>query len=122
MMKDALKEELTNKLLAAAAGENGVITRKQAAVIFHDYLRDTIGEKDLDNIEPAAVLRDLYDCRVCVNPIAQMYLKGIIEAFLYPDLGNGNEFLVFEGNREMEQEEMLQCIDRLFEKEKRIKR
>ena len=34
----------------------------------------------ISGIEKAHVLRDLFDCRVCANHVAQMYLRGIMDA------------------------------------------
>lgn len=42
-------------------------------------------EKDNVGIGMAKKLADLYDCRTCVNHVAQMYDKGIIEAVTYND-------------------------------------
>ena len=54
------------------------------------------GIKDLDNIDPAEILRDLYDCRVCVNHIAQIYLRGIMDA-IKMESATGDPFFIFDG-------------------------
>ncbi len=59
--------------------ENKAITRRDAARICHEYVRDVLGEEDEIDISRAAILKDLYDCGVCVNHIAQVYLKGLME-------------------------------------------
>lgn len=56
------------------------ITRKNAARILHMYLLKVRGISDISGIEKAHVLRDLFDCRVCANHVAQMYLRGIMDA------------------------------------------
>lgn len=114
---------IKQKLFLPSDGAKEPLTRKRAAVLLHGILTKVIGEPDLADIQPASILRDLYDCRVCVNPIAQMYLKGIMEVFLYPELSDGKkEFLVFDGNGEIGKEEACRCIERLLNREKRIKR
>ncbi|MCQ2494281.1 MAG: hypothetical protein MJ104_06740 [Lachnospiraceae bacterium] len=57
------------------------VERRHAARIFHLILLKKYGVKDIA-IDAASVLLDLYDCRVCVNHIAQVYLRGIMEARL----------------------------------------
>ena len=56
------------------------ITRKNAARILHMYLLKVRGISDISGIEKAHVLRDLFDCRVCANHVAQMYLRSIMDA------------------------------------------
>ena len=56
------------------------ITRKNAARILHMYLLKVRVISDISGIEKAHVLRDLFDCRVCANHVAQMYLRGIMDA------------------------------------------
>lgn len=54
------------------------IERRIVARILHEFLRKKLGEKDEDNWQPAQSLKDLYDCHICVNHVAQMYVKGIM--------------------------------------------
>lgn len=59
------------------------IERRNGASIIHVFLRDVLGVKDItdeNEIEKCEILSDLYDCRVCVNSIRQLYLRGIMEA------------------------------------------
>ena len=72
------------------------LTRLDAAILVHIFLREVTGLDDLEDISGAAVLKDLYDCRHCVNHIAQVYLRGIMDAVTYPMPG-GEEILVFDG-------------------------
>lgn len=58
------------------------VERRQAARILHEYLRKVCGEKELEKWESAKVLLDLYDCRSCVNHVAQIYSKGIMNGIL----------------------------------------
>lgn len=55
-----------------------LIERRNAARIVHEFLRIELKEQDERNIRKANVLTDLYDCKVCANHIAQVYLKGIM--------------------------------------------
>lgn len=70
-----------------------LIVRKNVARIIHMYLMKEKGIKDLPSIHEAEALHDLYDCRVCVNHIAQIWLRGIMDA---KDLAVGGGFLVFD--------------------------
>lgn len=69
------------------------IVRKTAARIIHMYLLKEKGMIDLPSIKEAEVLHDLYDCRVCANHIAQVFMRGIMGA---KDLAVKGGFLVFD--------------------------
>ena len=56
------------------------VLRKNEARILHLFLLKELGIKDLQDIQKAGELRDLYDCRVCANHVAQVYLRGIMDA------------------------------------------
>ena len=85
-------------------------TKKEAAGRVYEYLRGT-GEKDIEDISPAAVLKDIYDCRTCVMSIAQVYLKGIIFPSGEREFGI-NEILHSDDIREIE--------ERVIDQNKRI--
>ena len=68
------------------------ITRKNVARISHMYLLKVKGLNDLD-ISGAKELKDLYDCRVCANHVAQVYMRGIMDA---KDLKKDGGFLWFD--------------------------
>lgn len=87
------------------------IERRTAARIIHEILRKEQNEKDEENWRGAERLKDLYDCRTCVNHVAQVYAKGIMEAV------DGNEF--FGMCRELTNEEAQVIVLRIFSKEKR---
>ncbi len=55
------------------------IERRTAAGILHRFLQKVLREADLPSWEEAKKLRDLYDCRTCVNHVAQVYCKGIMD-------------------------------------------
>ena len=69
------------------------IVRKNVARIIHMYLMKEKGISDLPSIKEAEVLHDLYDCRVCANHIAQVFMRGIMGA---KDLAVKGGFLVFD--------------------------
>ena len=73
------------------------ITRKNIARIIHMYLLKEQNIQDIKDISKAGELRDLYDCRVCVNHVAQIYLRGIMGA---KDLASTGGFLWFDHNGE----------------------
>ena len=73
------------------------ITRKNIARIIHMYLLKEKRIPDLQDISKAGELRDLYDCRVCANHVAQIYLRGIMGA---KELSANGGFLWFDLNGE----------------------
>ena len=69
------------------------VSRKNIARIIHMYLMKEQGIPDLSDIKKAEVLRDLYDCRTCANHVAQVYLRGIMDA---KDLAASGGFMWFD--------------------------
>ena len=69
------------------------VTRKTVARIIHMYLIKEHCVPDLPDIRKAEVLRDLYDCRICANHVAQVYLRGIMDA---RDLAAAGGFMWFD--------------------------
>ncbi len=59
------------------------LNRQTAARIAHQFLRIECNLPDIEDISPATTLKDLYNCRVCANHIAQIYLRGIMNAMEY---------------------------------------
>ena len=59
------------------AGEK-LLERRIAAYMVHTYLTEVMREADEPSIEPAFVLKDIYECPSCIRHIAQVYLKGIM--------------------------------------------
>lgn len=93
-----------------------MLRRKNAARLAHIFLRDVLNEADEDSMErlkKAEVLRDLYDCRICVQDIMQLYAKGIISAenLLAEE---GGSLLIFGGNEEFHREEAEEWAMRLL--------
>ena len=84
------------------------VVRKKAAKILHMYLLNVMHVKDEDDISPASIMKDLYDCRVCVNHIAQVYLKGIMKAHEYP-----GGLILFDSDVEITEAEVKEALDNL---------
>jgi len=90
------------------------LDRKTAAKTIHEYLLNTLAEADEKNWKKAEVLEDLYDCRTCAAHIAQVFVKGIMEA------APGSK-TVFGGGLLVSEEEALSITDSLFNRENRLK-
>lgn len=88
------------------------LERRNAAAIMHLFMRRTGIESDEDSWDKAKILKDLYDCRVCVDHVGQMYVKGIM-ASETPE--------VFGMRKILDEEEAEEIVTRLFDKSKRIK-
>lgn len=56
------------------------LERRAAARILHGILGKVIKEADESDWSAAMKLKDLFDCGTCVMHVAQMYVKGIMEA------------------------------------------
>ena len=53
------------------------LTKKICARILHEFMMNILGIPDVD-WKKAGELKDIYDCRVCANAIAQVYERGIM--------------------------------------------
>ena len=91
------------------------LTRGDAARLSHLYLLREKNIQDLKNITEAEALRDLYDCRVCANHIAQVFLRGIMFGTEIPGIieGIGKGFLLFDTRKKIDPEEAENIIERL---------
>lgn len=67
-------EREVQKLSAELVGTS----RQNVARLIHEKLLLVYKEGDEQDISAASVLKDLYDCRTCVNHVAQVFLKGIM--------------------------------------------
>lgn len=95
--------------ISASATE---LERRTAARILHSFLRRERQEPDETDWRGAEQMRDLYDCHTCVNHVAQMYAKGIMEPFRNP--------LLFQMRRVVEEAEGNRILIRAFRREERI--
>lgn len=118
-LRDFLKLLLNSDNAIDKAHDNGLIDlymtehseenilRKDAARILHLYLKKISHIKDEENISKASVLKDLYDCRVCADHIAQVYLKGIMKGHDY-----SGGLMIFDPNVEITAEESREAISK----------
>ena len=88
------------------------ISRKNIARIIHMYLLKEKGITDIQDISKAGELKDLYDCRVCANHIAQVYLRGIMGA---KDLAAKGSFMWFDLEGEDDPDTIEDYLKRAFE-------
>ena len=93
------------------------INRKNIARIIHMYLLKVKGIPDLQDISKAGELRDLYDCRVCANHIAQVYLRDIMSA---KELSVNGGFLWFDLNGEDDTSAIEDYLIRAYEITKNV--
>ena len=70
-----------------------------------------LGVADLQDISAAEELADLYTCHTCVNHIAQVYLRGIMEAQVI--VRDGVEYKVFNHLEELSEKEMPVILERV---------
>ena len=71
VLKDCIISDISSTDL------RGALTRKLAARILHCSLQRLTDEPD-DDWGPARNFKDIYDCRVCANAVAQVSVKGIM--------------------------------------------
>lgn len=88
----------------------GPLTRKLAALILHRSLQRLTNEPDSD-WGFARNFKDIYDCRVCANAVAQVAVKGIVE----PVSGD-----VFGMTGNLSEKEAENAVLRLFDASKRV--
>ena len=93
------------------------IIRKNIARIIHMYLLKEKGICDLQDISKASELRDLYDCRVCANHVAQVYLRDIMSA---KELSVNGGFLWFDLNGEDDTSAIEDYLIRAYEITKNV--
>lgn len=84
------------------------IKRMTAARIVHEILRKERHERDEESWRGAERLKDLYDCHTCVNHVAQVYAKGIMEP---------EESELFGMGLELTREEGEVIVSRIFSKD-----
>ena len=81
------------------------IERRHAARILHNYIRIVLQIKDESDITKAYLLKDLFDCRVCANHIAQVYLKGIMKEV------NIDGLIIFDVYGKVTEDDVKYCFD-----------
>lgn len=96
--------------------KDAVLTRKLCAKIIHEFLQKNMHEPDEIGIEKAYFIRDLFDCRVCANHIAQVYLKGIMDVFSID-----KDLVLFMPEKEVSDEQLREYVKRTVDRSKREK-
>lgn len=111
---DKLDRETYSFILADIPKEVD-ITKKQAAIIIHEYLKRVLKEEDEKDTKKALELKDLYDCRICVKHIEQVYLKGIMDPIIDVASAVKDDLpILFGGNEILNDEDAYRAIDRVF--------
>ena len=87
---------------------DNLLDRRTAARIIHRYMKIELGIPDLPDISAANVLADLYTCRTCVNDVAQVFLRGIMESRQIER--DGKIFEIFDMGGLVSQEEALELV------------
>lgn len=54
------------------------LRRNTMARILHEFYKNVLKEKDLEWGD-AGKFPDIYDCKICANPLAQCYVRGLIK-------------------------------------------
>ncbi len=113
-MSQKITEEAFLSLLQGKTVENpGVgapLERRTAARITHEFLKQELKETDEKDWSAALCLKDLYDCRTCVNHVAQVFCKGIMDSVTLED---GTVILGME--KILTQEEAEEIVRRVHE-------
>ncbi len=118
---NAYKNNVYADLILSDIPKEVDITRKQAAIIVHEYLKRVLHETDVDDVSAAAVLKDLYDCRICVRHIEQLYVKGIIEPQITVEMARSTGLpVIFGGNELLTDDEADKIVKRIFDKKERL--
>lgn len=90
---------------------SSLLDKRTAARIIHMFTKIELHLPDSEDISSAEVLQDLYTCRVCANHVAQVFVKGFMEA---EDFMQGDKVVeLFNMKRLLLEEEALQIIKKL---------
>ena len=82
-------------------GKDFSVLREEGYIegLMHIYMKKYLGLKDPTDISQAYCLRDLFDCRICAQHIAVMYVLGIMKAVKI------NDFMIFDSFAKVEEQE-----------------
>ena len=107
------REEFEYRLgehLSYVESETRLLDRRTAAYMVYVYVAEVLHEADEPSIEPAFVLKDIYECSACIKYIAEVYLKGIMTA----------KDCVFGGREKVEEDDAAVIVRRVFDRSKRF--
>ncbi len=90
------------------------IERRAVARILHQFIRMVQKEPELKEWKMAHRLKDLYDCRICVNHVAQVYCKGIL-----PGMQAEDGSLIFGMREQLTLTEAQMAVERIWKPELR---
>ncbi len=90
--------------------QNNLIDKRTAARIIHQFMKIEFKIPDTKDIKPAEILRDLYTCRVCVNHVSQVFVKGIMNSEEIQNPTTGEIVQIFNMTRIITREEVEQII------------
>ena len=96
--------------LSAKEADTKPLEKRTAAYMVYVFISQVKKEADEPSIEPAFVLKDIYECPACIRYVAQVYLKGIMTA----------KDRVFGVREKVEEEEAAIIISRAFDRSKRF--
>ena len=89
-----------------------VCKRKDAARILHCFLSKIKRLPDLTAFSKLSDIKDLYDCRICANSIAQVLLRGIMDPARIPT-GDRSFITIFDLESKITREEAEDAISRV---------
>ena len=99
------------------------ITKKQAALIVHEFIKKVLNEPDEKDVAAARILRDLFDCRVCTQHIEQVFCKGIMCPMVDLKTSKSSGIpIMFGGNTLLDEEEADSIVKRVFNISQREKK
>lgn len=93
--------------------QNNPIDKRTAARIIHQFMKIQLKILDTKDITPAEILKDLYTCRVCVNHVSQVFVKGIMNSEEIQNPTTDEIVQIFNMTRILTREEVEQIILRL---------
>ena len=78
--------------------------RADAAKILHRYLKECRNCPDQTDLSSLSHIKDLYDCRICANDIAQVLLYQIMDPIVIPT-GETSSLTIFDHETKITREE-----------------
>lgn len=90
--------------------QNNPIDKRTAARIIHQFMKIELKIPDTKDIKPTEILKDLYTCRVCVNHVSQVFVKGIMNSEEIQNPTTDEIVQIFNMTRILTREEVEQII------------
>ncbi len=86
--------------------------RADAAKILHRYLKECRNCPDQTDLSSLSHIKDLYDCRICANDIAQVLIYQVMDPVLIPT-GETTILTIFDHETKITREEADEAISRV---------